>query len=99
MKTKTQVYYSDDYAGCDAERHSFYFGYEKTFCKLHGKDEDCECEDKEDCFVAIVDNKEVLRLTRTELEKLTSYASPELSEPPQYLLIGVMEYFNQNLKI
>jgi hypothetical protein len=92
MKLKSQVYYSDDYAGCENGKHSFYFGYEKTFCKLHGKDSDCECENKEDCFVVDVDSKEVMRLTRTEIEKLVSYASPELSEPPQYLLAGIMEY-------
>lgn len=89
-KKKTEVYYSDDYAGCENGKHSFYFGYEQTFCKAHGKDSDCECRD--DCFTASVDGKEAVRFTRTELEKMVEYASPKLSEPPQYLLAGIMEY-------
>jgi len=93
MKKKIEVFYSDDYAGCENGKFSFYFGYEMTFCKLHGKDTDCECENKEDCFVARVDKKEAMRLTRGEIEVLVEYASPELSEPPQYLMAGIMEYF------
>jgi len=89
---KLEVYYSDDYAGCTNGKQEFYFGYEMTFCKRDGKDSDCECKNKEDCFVATVDKKEVLRLTRTEIEKLVNYASPKLSEPPQYLMAGIMKY-------
>ena len=97
MKKNIEVYYSDDYAGCTNGKHQFYFGYEHTFCNLHGKDYDCECESREDCFVASVDDKEVLRLTRPEIDELVEYASPELSEPPQYLMAGIMEYFKTNL--
>lgn len=92
MKKKLEVYYSDDYAGCTNGKHDFYFGYEMTFCKSHGKDTNCECDGKDDCFVASIDGKEAMRLTRTEIEKIVSYASPTLSEPPQYLMAGIMEY-------
>lgn len=95
---KNELYYSDDYAGCSNEKHQFYYGYEATFCPLHGKDSDCECEDNDWCFTVDVDGKEVLRLTTTELYESIGRMSPNEGMPEDYLLIGIMEYMRRNIK-
>lgn len=44
------IYSSDDYAGLDAGKYHFYFGYEETMCLVKSHKEDCEdngCEKRE----------------------------------------------------
>ncbi len=63
-KTGVHVYGSDDYVGMSIGRYQFYFGYEMTMCLKHA---DCSCDDKEWCFTAMVDGKEVMRIPRSKL--------------------------------
>ncbi len=106
MKTNEdlQVYYSGDYAGMENGALKFYYGYEETRCKTHGdggppEGRQCECEDREWCFVAWMDEVEMARYTQKELETECSYASPKLSssEPYAYLLLGIGKYIRKTL--
>ena len=64
--TGVQIYWSDDYAGLSAGSYMFYYGYEETMCLKH---DDCDCEDKEWCFTADVDNVEVMRIPESKLKQ------------------------------
>lgn len=89
---KIDVYVSDDYAGLDAGDFSFYFGYEQTACPKHKTEEACErvdCEKREDCFVASISNKEVLRIPRSKLY-------PKEDEEPLFYVLAGIGIFLQN---
>ena len=62
--TGVDVYGSDDYWGLSVGKYKFYFGYEYLMCLKHS---DCSCDDKEWCFVASVDDKEVMRIPESRL--------------------------------
>lgn len=90
-KKKINVYYSDDYAGLDSGKYHFYFGYEVTHCpvKSHKDDEDCyekDCVKREDCFVATIGGKEVLKLTRSQLH-------PKTNEDVTFFLLAGIGHF------
>lgn len=82
------VYFSDDYAGMVTELFAFYFGYEVTLCPVHGKDSQCECDERDWCFMASVNGTEVARFTRAELDAYVQ----RYSDPPVYLLAGIGRY-------
>ena len=63
--TGVNVYGSDDYWGLSVGKYKFYFGYESEMCLKHS---DCSCEDKEWCFTAGVDEKEVMRIPESRLD-------------------------------
>lgn len=90
-KTKIDVYCSDDYAGLDSGKYHFYFGYEVTHCpvKSHKDDNDCyekDCDKREDCFIATIDEKEVMKLTRSQLH-------PKTDEDVLFLLLAGIGHF------
>jgi hypothetical protein len=89
---KYKFYSSDDYIGCKSKTYSFYYGYEKTFCKKHGKDSNCECPSKEDCFVAEKKGKEILRVTSSQLGKKNNSDSLyyDIPYPAGELLLGIL---------
>ena len=60
-------YWSDDYAGVEGLNGGvgFYYGYEHTRCPKHG--DDCTCDDREWCFVAMHDGKDVCVIPRSQL--------------------------------
>jgi len=98
-KTKNQktieVYWASDYVGVENGKHKFYYGYEETFCPLHGKNIDCGCDHMSWCFVASVDDKEVMRLTTSELQNLVDDNPKTMMD---YLLIGIAEYLRRYAK-
>lgn len=64
-----RTYSSSDYAGVEAGKFSFYFGYEVTVCKKHkiidgghtfmGRGEkNCDCDDTEWAFQAVYSGKD-----------------------------------------
>lgn len=85
--TDVRLYGSDDYAGLTTPKFAFYFGYERTLCS-HGKDADCECDNKDWCFTATVGGVEIERYSRTELDKGTD-GRLYWDEPYGYLLAGI----------
>ena len=94
-KTKNiDVYCSDDYAGLEAWKYKFYFGYEETMCPVKGHKEDCEdngCEKREWCFVATVNNKKVMRIPASKLY-------PKKQEEPMFFLLSGIGLFLQKEK-
>ena len=87
--TKTDVYCSDDYAGLEAGKYSFYFGYEMTICPVKSHKEDCEdngCEKREWCFVASINKKEVMRIPASKLY-------PKKQEEPMFFLLAGIGIF------
>lgn len=85
------VYVNDDYVGAIMNGLKFYYGYEETYCEHHGA-ETCECEDTEWCFTVTLDDKELLRLRRSEIEEKTA---TKLEEPVHYLLLGIMIFLSK----
>ncbi len=85
------VYCSDDYAGLKAGKYKFYFGYEETMCPIKSHKEDCEdngCKKREWCFVAIVNNKEIMRIPVSKLY-------PKKEEEPMFFLLAGIGLFLQ----
>lgn len=84
------VYTSDDYCGMSNGTCSFYYGYEVTACPKHKGKEHCwrdeDCELREWCFTADVDNKEVMRLRTSQLW------GEDGEEPFFYLLGGIARF-------
>ena len=70
-KIPTSISWSDDYIWAGIEWFDFYYWYEETYCKKHKKIDDCEdrydCEEREWCFTARINNKEVMRIPSSEL--------------------------------
>jgi len=75
---QVEEYHSDDYAGLESGNLKFYFGYEEI-------DEKTE----EWCFVAKKDNKEILRIPQSELNKKCKNM---LDMPQDYLIFGIGIY-------
>lgn len=89
---KTDVYYSDDYAGMNAGKYSFYFGYEQTYCPEHSNKncEDNGCELREWCFTADMEGREVMRIPASKLWF-------EHKDVLEYLLLGIGKFMESNL--
>lgn len=90
-RTGIDVYTSDDYCGLEANGVSFYYGYEVTMCPVnsHKNSDDCyekNCEKREWCFVATEKDKEVMKLTKSQLHP------EEEEEPFWYLIAGIGHY-------
>ena len=89
-KNNTNVYYSDDYAGLEVGKYSFYFGYEVTVCPKH-KNKDCEdlydCDLREWAFQAKIDNKVVMTVPASELWF-------EHKDVLEYLLLGIGKFLD-----
>lgn len=84
MPRKNEVWFAGDYAGADFDNYSFYYGYERTVCPIHGNDADCECEDNRWAFVAKREDKEFDRFTIEE----------DL-EPYEALAFGLAQLFSK----
>lgn len=82
---------ASDYAICEAGDLRFYFGYEFTLCKC-GNDSNCECEEKEWCFVASNNGEEIMRIPQS---KLGLDFGLDMSE---YLLAGIGFYGDKHWK-
>ena len=70
-RTKTRVYSSSDYVGCEVGDYSFYFGYEVTECPVesHKNSNDCDeagCHKREWCFTVDKNNVEIVRWRESE---------------------------------
>jgi len=92
---KTNLYFSDDYAGCSAGEYEFYYGYEVTKCpiKSHKNDDDCyekNCEKREWCFQVSKDNKDIVTWTASEI----SYLNGDVLE---MLIWGMCKFIKENL--
>lgn len=84
-----RVYASDDYCGLELKEITFYYGYEETLCPHHNK-KDCDCNEKEWCFVAKEKGKETMRLSVSNLH-------PQVGEEPLwYLVAGIGHWLNKN---
>lgn len=98
---KIETFYSDDYAGCSMKHpllgeFEFYYGYERTYCPKCDLGKDCECDEVEWCFVAErKNNKEILRLSTSEIEKQVDEYS-QLETPQDFLIAGVMLFLSQH---
>ena len=71
---QVEQYYSNDYAGLDSGRFSFYYGYEV---------EDPSTE--EWCFQVKENNKEIFNITSSYIEKQIN----NLNTPQDYLIAGI----------
>lgn len=90
---QVRLFWSDDYAGLRTGELDFYFGYERTSCP-HGHDADCDyCDEKEWCFVARRDGREVARYTQGELDRDTD-GRLDPGEPYGHLLAGIGRFLN-----
>ena len=94
--TGIHIYTSDDYCGLELPFIHFYYGYEETYCKKHGKNKDCEdrdCEKNEWAFTVTIRKKEVMRIPKSKLH-------PEKEgQPFWYLIAGIGHYLKAiNLK-
>lgn len=90
-----QLFGASDYAGLITKNDlSFYYGYEKTSCDVHGYDnrKDCESCDTEWCFTASRKGKEVWRCSNSTIERCFK-DSIKAGEPCEnYLLAGIALY-------
>ena len=79
-----------DWANFDIGHLRFYFGYEYTYCKKHGNDKDCDCEEKEECFIVYnkKNNKELMRLPESKI-----IPKPVTDNVFDYMLIGLGIFF------
>ena len=95
-----QVYGSDDYAGLEIKGLKFYYGYEATFCKKHGKDPTCEddhdCEKAEWCFTVTKGKKEIMRIPASVIEKKAK--DHDIPMPIIYVCIGMGIYLESKTK-
>lgn len=87
VKANYNAYSASDYAGVVMGGMSFYYGYEERYCKKH-KASDCECDEREWCFLAQKDKEKLLVLTRSDLWPDARHESPEF-----YLAIGIARYY------
>lgn len=90
------VYGSDDYAGASAGDYDFYFGYEVEKCpvKSHRSKDDCdnaECEEREWCFTATKNGKEIVRWAESEF----SYSQADDIE--RKLILGMAKFIKEHL--
>ncbi len=82
QKHNMRIYTSDDYCGLELKKVTFYYGYEEALCPFH-KLKDCECDEKEWCFVVKEKGKETTRIPKSKLH-------PEADEEPfWYLVAGI----------
>jgi len=93
------MFCSDDYAGASIGKLDFYYGYEATKCLRHPENsedycESVDCDDREWCFEASVDNRVIYELSRSELEKL--HPDVGLYAPLEFLIAGIETYFEEN---
>lgn len=86
-KANYNAYSASDYAGVVMGGMAFYYGYEEQYCKKHEVD-DCECGEREWCFLAQKDKEKLLVLTRSDLWPGARIESPEF-----YLAIGIARYY------
>jgi len=96
-ENEIDIYGSDDYCGMSVGRFSFYYGYESTKCTKHPKkDKDwCEehdCDWRERCFTAEIDDKEVMCLPTSELR---GDGSEDIF---YYLLSGIGQFIQEHIK-
>lgn len=80
-KKVIEVFSSDDYAFLNADRFTFYYGYEEM-----------DVETEEWCFTVSKDKKEILRLKQSEIEKNSNLSN--FSDVKDYLLIGIGLYLS-----
>lgn len=83
---KTKIFSSDDYAGLEIKGLEFYYGYEIV-------------DEKTDdwCFTVTQKDKEVFRLTRTQIEKKTEDFSSD--DPMYYVTAGIGIWLAQNKNV
>lgn len=96
------VYSSSDYAGLRAGDFSFYYGYERIFCKKHGfqiaeTTDECddlsdECQDAEWCFEATYKDKVFAQIPCSSLETSDNFNVYEC------LLLGIGKVFEEKSK-
>lgn len=85
-------YIARDYAGFDAGKFKFYFGYEELKCSNHKPNEDGDCENCEWAFVVRhAERGELMRLAQSELSR---HDGREMSE---YLLTGVQKFVAEHV--
>lgn len=98
MTNKISVYCSDDYAGLDFGKYSFYYGYEETV------PEDAyerELDEFDWAFVAYIDKKEVMRLSFTQIKSyLDKHSRERLDnfEIDSVLLAGIAVFFDSSIE-
>lgn len=83
---KTRIFSASDYAGIETGDLYFYYGYEV-------KDELTD----EWCFKVEQKDKEIFRLTKTQIEKQTEGFNSD--EPMYYVTAGIGIWLVQNTKI
>lgn len=103
-----RTYAASDYAGAEAGKFRFYYGYEVTVCKKHGvidgghsflgEDEtNCECEDAEWAFQASYRGKDGDKLFATiPTSKLGKFETD--SEAMEGLVRGMAMIFEEKSK-
>lgn len=92
---KLEAYKSSDYAGLEAGKFHFYFGYEETVCKKHKSQEKCEevdCESREWAFTASHGGNELMRVSESELAK---HAGGETDDVAHGLVLGIGKFMNK----
>lgn len=80
MNKQLDAYFSDDYAGLDAGRYEFYYGYEVVV------NEDDENSDW--CFIVKEEGNIIFTLSTTEINNLTKEIR-QMYDPVSYLLAGI----------
>lgn len=84
---KVRAFRASDYAGLEIKEKQlvFYFGYEETWCKKHHEKE-CECDDREDCFVVKKKGKEIMRIPESKL------STEGIEDMAHGLVLGIGHY-------
>jgi hypothetical protein len=82
---QVEVYKSDDYAGLEAGKYEFYYGYEVT--EVTSTDDE-GYENESWCFQVKVKGKIVMTLTREYIEKNVKMEN-HLDSPEDYLNAGI----------
>lgn len=73
---QVEQYYSDDYAGLNAGKFSFYYGYEETDVKNDSW-----------CFVVKENGREIFRKSEIEIKK--NIDNRQLDDVRDYLIAGI----------
>jgi len=93
------MFSSDTYAGCSVGKLDFYYGSEATKCEVHSDKSDAYCADigcneREWCFVASYNDKDLWIMCESELRSrspiMNSYS------PLECLVTGMEIYFEEN---
>ena len=90
------AYSSGDYAGVSTKDGlNLYYGYERTFCPDHGKDNENACyedgcDQSEWCFVATLEGKEFVRWSESEFAQ---GENPPM--PSDFLLLGIAKFIEE----